>query len=270
MPRSREPGLLEVVARAPWWVGVVLAVASFVALRVLGQGWAETSPLTKGLAPVLALFGNVAAIVFLFAALVAFFRRRARAALLDTQTDLTSIRTLDWSRFESLVAESYARQGWRVEHTGRAGPDGGVDLRLRRAGELVLVQCKHWRSTRVGVVPVRELFGVLAAEGAGRAVLVCSGTFTADALAFARDKPIELVDGAALAALVADVRKAGAAAAAVDMLPAEPDVTDQAIACPRCGADMLPRTAQRGPTAGSTFWGCSRFPSCRGVRSADA
>jgi len=37
--------------------------------------------------------------------------------------------------------------------------------------------------------------------------------------------------------------------------------------CPRCGAGMVRRTAQQGLHAGKQFWGCSRFPSCRGTRN---
>lgn len=37
-------------------------------------------------------------------------------------------------------------------------------------------------------------------------------------------------------------------------------------ACPQCGSKMVRRTANRGRRPGSTFWGCSRFPSCRGTR----
>jgi hypothetical protein len=36
--------------------------------------------------------------------------------------------------------------------------------------------------------------------------------------------------------------------------------------CPACGAAMHRRTARQGPHAGSNFWGCSRFPACRGTR----
>ena len=39
--------------------------------------------------------------------------------------------------------------------------------------------------------------------------------------------------------------------------------------CPRCGDSMVPRTARRGPNPGSQFWGCSRFPECRGTRNRD-
>jgi ssDNA-binding Zn-finger/Zn-ribbon topoisomerase 1 len=36
-------------------------------------------------------------------------------------------------------------------------------------------------------------------------------------------------------------------------------------ACPRCGADMVRRTATKGKNAGQEFWGCSGFPGCRGT-----
>ena len=36
--------------------------------------------------------------------------------------------------------------------------------------------------------------------------------------------------------------------------------------CPLCGATMVERTAKRGASAGSVFWGCSRYPKCRGTR----
>ena len=44
---------------------------------------------------------------------------------------------------------------------------------------------------------------------------------------------------------------------------------DLAIPCPKCGAVMVKRLAKRGANAGSYFYGCSRFPHCRGTRSID-
>jgi hypothetical protein len=35
--------------------------------------------------------------------------------------------------------------------------------------------------------------------------------------------------------------------------------------CPICGAPMVERVARTGPRAGSRFWGCSRYPACRGI-----
>jgi four helix bundle suffix protein len=43
------------------------------------------------------------------------------------------------------------------------------------------------------------------------------------------------------------------------------DPTDQIPPCPRCGKSMVLRTAKSGKSAGSSFWGCSDYPNCKGV-----
>lgn len=35
--------------------------------------------------------------------------------------------------------------------------------------------------------------------------------------------------------------------------------------CPKCGSEMILRTAKRGDNQGGKFWGCSRYPACRGL-----
>jgi len=35
--------------------------------------------------------------------------------------------------------------------------------------------------------------------------------------------------------------------------------------CPKCGSDMVKRSAKKGSRAGQEFWGCSTFPKCRAV-----
>lgn len=39
------------------------------------------------------------------------------------------------------------------------------------------------------------------------------------------------------------------------------------VSCPRCGSAMVKRLARRGRNAGNYFWGCSRYPSCKGTRN---
>jgi ssDNA-binding Zn-finger/Zn-ribbon topoisomerase 1 len=47
------------------------------------------------------------------------------------------------------------------------------------------------------------------------------------------------------------------------------DSTVHAVpACPDCGAEMRLRTARRGKNAGGQFWGCSRYPECKGTRDS--
>ncbi|MEI7457423.1 MAG: NERD domain-containing protein [Nitrosomonadales bacterium] len=35
--------------------------------------------------------------------------------------------------------------------------------------------------------------------------------------------------------------------------------------CPKCGSAMLKRLAKNGVNSGNMFWGCSRYPGCRGI-----
>lgn len=39
--------------------------------------------------------------------------------------------------------------------------------------------------------------------------------------------------------------------------------------CPKCGGNLVLRTASRGANAGNQFWGCANYPKCRYVRSVE-
>lgn len=41
----------------------------------------------------------------------------------------------------------------------------------------------------------------------------------------------------------------------------------EALACPKCGGAMVRRTAKSGSNAGNEFWGCAKYPACRGIRN---
>lgn len=41
----------------------------------------------------------------------------------------------------------------------------------------------------------------------------------------------------------------------------------QGYKCPRCGGNLVLRTASRGVNAGNQFWGCENFPKCRYIRN---
>jgi restriction system protein len=134
------------------------------------------------------------------------------------------------------------------------GPDGGVDLRLRKNGQMVFVQCKHWKARSIGVKVVRELYGVMAAKNVQHGIVVTYGEFTSEAMEFAKANAIALIDGPKLAQMIASVQQSG-------NMQAQPEV---ARACPKCGSEMVLREAKKGADSGKKFWGCSKFPDCRG------
>lgn len=46
------------------------------------------------------------------------------------------------------------------------------------------------------------------------------------------------------------------------------DRLDETIpVCPTCGASMVMRKAGRGANTGNAFWGCSKYPKCRGIHN---
>ncbi len=38
----------------------------------------------------------------------------------------------------------------------------------------------------------------------------------------------------------------------------------ESVSCPKCGGEMVLREVKKGIHVGKQFWGCVRFPSCRG------
>jgi restriction system protein len=166
--------------------------------------------------------------------------------------------SLTWRQFESFTAEAYKRQGYTVIETPE-GPDNGIDLVLRKDGEKTYVQCKHWKANTVGVEKIRELLGSMAAGGAQNGIFVTSGRYTEPAREFARECGIKLVDGDALATLIGNVHREKNTATS-------DDETSPTLACPICSAPMVKRVARKGANAGGSFWGCSTYPQCRGIR----
>jgi restriction system protein len=189
--------------------------------------------------------------------------RRKKRKRLDAQRDIDTIRALPWREFEQLVAEAYRRQGYHVEENAYAGADGGIDIRLVKDGQLHLVQCKQWRSQKVGVSVVREMYGILIAENANQVSIITSGLFTQEAKTFAANKPIDLIDGHALAQLIESVQhhRAPSFESAEPVNPFK--IAPEFESCPQCGSSLVLRTAKKGTNTGGRFVGCSAFPKCR-------
>jgi hypothetical protein len=114
---------------------------------------------------------------------------------------------LTWQDFEHLLAEHYRAQGYRVEHhapaTSLKTVASGVDLRLTRGTESVILQCKHWDAVEVGVQDVNELLSVMLNEAATKGILVTRGRFSTEAVNIQRRQPrLQLMDGEVLRVLL--------------------------------------------------------------------
>src|SRR5438270_12256939 len=115
-----------------------------------------------------------------------------------------------WRDLEAVVGEAYRREGYSVLPRGGPQPDGGVDLELRRGDERLIVQCKHWLNRKVPVQKVREMLGVVVAEGATGGVFVATTGFTVEARRSAVGQPLTLIDGPAFSRLAQTVQQPAA------------------------------------------------------------
>jgi restriction system protein len=254
----RNENTLDLLVKAPWWVGVTLAVIVYAVSAFELAKITLASPMPFGLSTGIGRLGPAVSLLCLLAAGVSAFHRFRRSKLLEQQTGGESIGELSWQRFEALVGEVFRRKDYAVEENLDDGPDGGVDLRLRKGGKTVFVQCKHWKAHSVGVKVVRELFGVMTAANANDGVVVTYGGFTPDARAFAKANSIALVGGSKLMQMIASVQQSG---------NMQPGPVPAAQPCPKCGSPMVLREARKGPHAGEKFYGCSKYPGCKGVIS---
>ena len=286
MARKRKTSpledMLDLVSLLPWWAGVAIAAVGYVVLHRMAAPVQVTAVqpgqvshlMTQTVIAGLATAGQyIVPLVGLVGAAMSFFRRKQRAALVTDVAQAQSANALDgmsWQEFEMLVGEAYRLQGYRVTENGGGGADGGVDLALTKGSEKFLVQCKQWKAYKVGVDVVRELYGVMAAKGATGGFVVTSGRFTDDAKAFAEGRNVQLVDGPKLFAMI---KQAKLSLTATAQQPASKPTMAQSKAaiepiCPQCGSGMVKRTARKGSNAGGEFWGCSKFPTCKGVRQS--
>lgn len=267
---------MALLVRLPWWVCLVMAVASYLIFDALAnRGIDPTRPVSAVITGLATGARLALPILFLACAAASAIGRAWRRDLFDRASGTSgtqAIADMDWSAFEALLGEAYRRKGYRVVETGRGRADGGIDLALTRDGALTLVQCKHWKARKVGVTVVRELLGVMTARKASAGIVVTSGRYTDEARRFARECGVELVDGTALQVMLAETRRAGAPSPAARPQPTErpaavaPRESAAAPACPACSKPMTRRVASKGSNVGQAFWGCTAFPQCRGTR----
>ncbi|GAB6386826.1 restriction endonuclease [Stutzerimonas marianensis] len=289
--RKQSPfeDLIDLAALLPWWITLPLALIAYLWLHSIA-----TSPIPtlanpaefNSQLPGMMLRGlAVPAQYFLPAALVigaiasVFGRMRRKKLFNSVASNENTLESISWREFELLVGEAFRRKGFTVQETGQGGADGGIDLVLLKEGGKYLVQCKQWRRQLVQVNVVRELFGVMAAEGAKGGFVVISGRFTEDAKAFAQGKNLQLIEGAELNDMIRQSR----ATARQNLQPttnktpyqptpvssdppAKTDRVTQAT-CPTCQAPMVQRVAKRGSNVGNSFWGCSQYPKCKTTRN---
>lgn len=120
----------------------------------------------------------------------------------------TNLAAMPWEDFEQLVREifefEFAQNGGEVRVT-QASRDGGVDAVIfdpdpLRGGKIV-IQAKRYTNT-VPVSAIRDLYGTVINEGANSGIIITTSDYGRDSYEFAKDKPLKLLNGGHLLALL--------------------------------------------------------------------
>ena len=229
---SPTEDLMNVIALLPWWAGVGLALVSYFVLHKFASQETVVNTTTGQIATSVALVAGRAVagigqylvpLICLAGAGISAYRRRQRQTLVANVANNSAADALEgisWQEFEMLVGESFRLKGYEVRENATGGPDGGIDLVLRKGNEKFLVQCKQWKAFTVGVTIVRELYGVMAAEGAAGGFVVTSGKFTREATDFAKGRNVQLIDGTVLIGMIKSATAIGARGKGGKPLPA--------------------------------------------------
>jgi hypothetical protein len=115
----------------------------------------------------------------------------------DSEFVPLDLNNLGGHEFEDLIERLLIKMGFATEGRKRAA-DGGIDIIAVSSqpllGGRIIVQCKRYSSSISSPI-VRDLYGVVMAERASKGILITTSRFTSDAVEFAREKPLELIDG---------------------------------------------------------------------------
>lgn len=239
---------LVTAAVVPVLLGILVLYGAAAAISLVAEHrlWTASAEVSWFL-----LAGVVALVITYLIALLAMgavVTRSRYNRLLTLHQTMRDIRAMSWIEFEELVVANYAAQGYEVDRVGKAGPDGGVDLRMQKDGEIVLVQCKHYRNSWVHELPLRQFLGSLENYKATRGIFVSCGVFDETAEKFARQNPrIELVAGEQLESMI--------------QRSVERRLRGRVYTCKDCHAPMKPKMGRKG-----LFLSCSNYPACKGSR----
>ena len=154
---ARNNSVFDDLITLPWWFNLCLAIGAYVSLKYWVPNLDFENPVIRAFAAIAPHYAGLVAALLVFIAAISAFHSWRKGELLESRTSVRSIQDLSWKDFEYLVGEAYKRKGYSVLENTNYGPDQGVDLVISKNSEVTLVQCKNWKSNKVGVSVVREL-----------------------------------------------------------------------------------------------------------------
>ncbi len=161
-----------------------------------GQAYRAAGPFEK-----MGPFFNSEVAAHLAAAELALNRARPRPS--SWSSDVFEI--IRWERLEAVVEALFLQAGFKTESRSH-GAGGGMDVwlysRHQPGAPVSLVHCGHGPGKPIGVEGIRDMLGMMMAQSVMRGQYVTTSTYTEEAVAFARNHGINLLDANGLLALI--------------------------------------------------------------------
>ncbi len=167
---------------------------------------------------------------------------------------LIYLRGLSPKEFEEYISALFFKMGYDTKVVG-GSYDKGIDVIAKKDGIEHYIQCKKYISSKVGVRDIRDFYGAVVDQlSEGKAYFITTNIFTLEAERYAKDKPIELIDGYKL------IKYIKSAKGEVDVK--KDDKVNRENNCPNCNGNLVERSGRYGK-----FYGCSNYPRCKYIRN---
>ncbi len=176
--------LFAILLRSPWWISIGIAVVFAAASRALlpADYW---------------VFGAMGGFPFLGIGLYACWQQMQAPSSKRMAAILQAVSAMGWREFADALEQGFTAQGYSVKRI-----DGSADFAIQREGRTTLVAAKRWKAARVGEEMLQALHSAMAAQDASACQYVTLGEPSANALRFARQHNVQLVQADALALLL--------------------------------------------------------------------
>jgi restriction system protein len=191
--RPATPGEWAAAAAAAVFTLLLLIEALRALVELVLAHWYLTAPAILAPAVVVAVWWRRKTAI----------RRRRAERLAHLRLDLTTdIDRMDATAFEYAVRDLMIRDGFDAERVGGAGDRAADVIGHGADGRVIVVQCKHTVTrAKVGARVIYQVNGTAEhAHGADDAIVVTNGGFTSDAIRYAAQVGIYLIDRSALRA----------------------------------------------------------------------
>lgn len=188
--------------------------------------------------------------------------RFKRGFILRKDRDLLIyLRGLSPKEFEEYISALFFKMGYDTKAVG-GSYDKGIDVIAKKDGIKHYIQCKKYISSKVGVRDVRDFYGAVVDQlSEGKAYFITTNIFTLEAERYAKDKPIELIDGYKL------IKYIKSAKGEININKNEEGSINENINlrsknCPNCNGKLVERSGKYGK-----FYGCSNYPRCKYIKN---